>query len=89
MTRTPDDLPARILGILRDVTGDDAVLTEPDLPLYGAAVLDSLGTVSLIAAFEEEFGLRISPAAFDRTAWSTPSALVADVERRLATRRDA
>lgn len=89
MTRSDDSTSARILAILREVSGDDGVLADPDLPLYADGVLDSLATVSLIAAFEEAFGLRISPAAFDRAAWSTPRALVADVERRLATRRRA
>ena len=89
MTGYDDHTSARILAILRDVTGDAGVFSDLDLPLYGAGVIDSLGTVSLIAAFEEAFGIRISPAAFDREAWSTPRALVADVERRIATRRSA
>ena len=52
--------------------------------LYSSGLLDSLATVSLIVAFEEAFGLVISPAEFDRDAWGTPQMLVADIERRLA-----
>jgi D-alanine--poly(phosphoribitol) ligase subunit 2 len=79
----------RALTILTRVTGDRALLTDLDLPLYASGVLDSLGTVGLMAAFEVEFGLTISPADFDRDAWSTPRSLVADIERRLTGRRAA
>jgi len=77
----------RVLEILREVTGDGAVLTDLDVPLYVSGLVDSLGTVTLMAAFEDAFGLTISPAEFDRTAWSTPRALVADIERRVADAR--
>jgi D-alanine--poly(phosphoribitol) ligase subunit 2 len=74
----------RALGILREVTGDGEVLADLDVPLYASGLLDSFATVTLIAAFEDAFGLTISPAEFDRAAWSTPRALVADLERRVA-----
>ena len=77
----------RVLEILREVTGDGAVLTDLDVPLYVSGLVDSLGTVTLMAAFEDAFGLTISPAEFDRAAWSTPRALVADIERRVADAR--
>jgi D-alanine--poly(phosphoribitol) ligase subunit 2 len=79
----------RTLEILRDVTGDGDVLSDPDLPLYTSGLLDSLGTVSLMVAFEEAFGVTISPAEFDKDAWATPRAIVADIERRLSQVRSA
>jgi D-alanine--poly(phosphoribitol) ligase subunit 2 len=82
--RDGSDLRERALAILQQVTGDQEVLVDPDLPLYTSGLLDSLATVSLIVAFEENFGLTISPAEFDREAWATPRALVADIERRMA-----
>jgi len=74
----------RALEILSEVTGDREVLAALDLPLYTSGVLDSLGTVTLMVAFEDAFGLASSPAEFDREAWSTPRSMVADIERRLA-----
>jgi D-alanine--poly(phosphoribitol) ligase subunit 2 len=73
----------RTLDILREVTGEREVLADPDLPLYASGLLDSLATVTLMVAFEEAFGLTISPAEFDKKAWATPRAVVADIERRL------
>jgi len=78
----------RTLEILSETTGDPDVLADLDLPLYGSGLLDSLGTVTLMVAFEDAFGLAISPADFDREKWSTPRSLVADIERRLAEGRE-
>ena len=83
------EVAARTLAILRDVTGDDAAGRDLDLPLFASGLLDSLGVVTLIASFEEAFGLVVSPADLDRQAWQTPRALVADIARRLAAARPA
>jgi D-alanine--poly(phosphoribitol) ligase subunit 2 len=77
----------RALRALREVTGSAEVLTEPDLLLYRAGLLDSFATVTLILAMADEFGLEISPADFERERWATPRLLVADIARRLAERR--
>ncbi len=74
----------RVLALLAQVTGDGELRGDLDVSLYASGVLDSLATVALMAALEDAFGLTISPADFDRDAWSTPRALIADVERRLA-----
>jgi D-alanine--poly(phosphoribitol) ligase subunit 2 len=84
-----DAIATRTLAILRDVTGDAAAANDLDLPLFASGLLDSLGVVTLIASFEEAFGLVISPADLDRDAWQTPRALIADVERRIAAARAA
>jgi D-alanine--poly(phosphoribitol) ligase subunit 2 len=75
-------LADRVLAILADVTGSLAVRGDPSLLLYESGLLDSLGTVTLMAMFEEELGVAISPAAFDREDWATPARMVADLQRR-------
>jgi len=80
-------LGERTLVILRDVTGDDEVVRDLDLPLLTSGLLDSLAIVTLMVAFQEAFGLVISPAEFDKEAWSTARSLVADIERRLTSAR--
>ncbi len=76
----------RVLTILSQVTGSDDVRGFPDLELYDTGIIDSLATVSLMLAFEEAFGITISPAEFDRESWATPRRLIADLENRVATR---
>jgi D-alanine--poly(phosphoribitol) ligase subunit 2 len=83
-TGPADAVRQRTLEILREVTGEREVLADPDLPLYASGLLDSLGTVTLMVAFEQAFGLTISPAEFDKEAWATPRAVVADIDRRLS-----
>jgi D-alanine--poly(phosphoribitol) ligase subunit 2 len=79
----------RSLRILSDVTSSRDVLTQLSLPLYETGILDSLGTVSLILAFDEEFGVSISPAEFNREAWATPAKMVADLCERAGVATDA
>jgi D-alanine--poly(phosphoribitol) ligase subunit 2 len=85
----PATVAERTLAILREVTGDDEVMTDLDLPLFASGLLDSLGVVTLILAFEEAWGLVVSPADLDRATWSTARSLIADVERRLTEARSA
>jgi D-alanine--poly(phosphoribitol) ligase subunit 2 len=77
----------RVLDILSDVTGSDDVREHSDVELYRLGIIDSLATVSLMLAFEEAFGIEISPAEFDRESWSTPRRLIADLESRVTAGR--
>jgi len=77
------DVADRTLEILCEVAGDDEAGRDLDVPLFGSGLIDSLGVVRLMVAFEDAFGLVISPAELDRETWSTPRALIADIERRL------
>jgi D-alanine--poly(phosphoribitol) ligase subunit 2 len=77
------DFSQKVLQLLASVADTDEVLTNLDLPLYEHQVLDSMRTVQLILMIEEEFGLKISPAEFEREAWRTPRDLIADLEQRL------
>ncbi len=74
----------RTLEILRRATGDDEAVTDLDVRLLESGLIDSLGIVNLVLAFEEAFGIAISPAELDRESWATPRALLADIERRVA-----
>lgn len=73
------------LAILAEVTETERVRSEPNLPLFEEGLLDSLGTVTLMARLSEELNLDISPAEFDREAWSTPARLAADMQRRVGS----
>jgi len=83
------ELRDRVLAILAEVAGTEEVRRNPDLPLYASGLLDSLATVSLMAAFADELNVAVSPAEFDAQAWGTPARLVADITRRAAPARSA
>ncbi|GAC1535373.1 MAG: D-alanine--poly(phosphoribitol) ligase subunit DltC [Herpetosiphon sp.] len=73
----------QILGVLADVSDTPEVRQDLDLRLYDQHVLDSMGTVQLIIALSEAFGIEISPAEFDRDEWATPRLVISSVERRI------
>jgi D-alanine--poly(phosphoribitol) ligase subunit 2 len=80
MTATFSD---KVLQLLASVVETDEVFTNLDLPLYDRQVLDSMRTVQLMVMIEEEFGIKVSPAEFERENWRTPRAIIADLQRRL------
>ena len=72
----------KALQLLESVTETDEVRNNLELPLYECQLLDSIKTVELMVRIEEEFGLKISPAEFEREHWATPRKIIADLERR-------
>lgn len=78
------ELSEKVLQMLAAVAETDEVRRNLDLPLYNEQLLDSMKTVELIVMIEEELGLKISPAEFEREHWATPRKVLTDLERRLA-----
>lgn len=76
-------LSDKILRRLASICGTDEVRTNPDLALYEREVLDSMRTVELMVSIEEEFGLHVSLADFERQMWATPRKIIADIQHRL------
>ena len=78
-----EEFADKVLQLLASVGETDEVLSNLDLPLYDYQVLDSMRTVQLILMIEEQFGLKISAAEFERELWRTPRAVIADLEQRM------
>jgi len=72
-----------VLSILEQITGTDQVRRNPDLALFDLDILDSLGTVELIVALSEKFGVEISPAEIERQQWASPRKIIAYMEERV------
>jgi D-alanine--poly(phosphoribitol) ligase subunit 2 len=77
------DFSDKVLQLVASVAETDEVLTNLDLPLYEYQVLDSMRTVQLILMIEENFGVKVSPAEFERENWQTPRKIIADLQQRL------
>jgi D-alanine--poly(phosphoribitol) ligase subunit 2 len=75
--------PEKVLQLIASVAETDEVRTNLDLPLYDSQLFDSIRTVELIVRIEEEFGIKISPAEFERENWETPRKIIADLESRV------
>ena len=73
----------KVLQLVASVAETDEVRANLDLPLYECQLLDSIKTVELMIGIEEEFGLKISTAEFERETWATPGKIIADLESRM------
>lgn len=73
----------KILDRLAEICGTEEVRTNPDLGLFDRQILDSMKTVELIMAIEEDFGLYVSPAELDREMWATPAKIIRDIQHRM------
>jgi D-alanine--poly(phosphoribitol) ligase subunit 2 len=73
----------KVLQLLASVAETDEVRANLELRLYECQLLDSIKTVELMIGIEKEFGLKISPAEFERENWETPGKIIADLERRM------
>jgi len=78
------DFSDKVLQLLASVAETDEVFANLDLPLYECQVLDSMRTVQLILMVEEEFGIKVSPAEFERKTWQTPRKIIADLRHRMS-----
>ena len=74
----------RVLDLLVDVCGDDAVRDHLDDDLFELGLLDSMGALELLVGIEDELGVSIAPTAVPREQMNTPNKIVAQVEKRVA-----
>ncbi len=73
----------KVLDELEHITGTDQVRKDLDLELFDDSILDSLGTVELMVALSESFGIDISPAEIDRSMWSTPRKIIYYIDNKI------
>lgn len=78
MSLSDDD----VRRLVADVCGTDEVLDEPDLDLFDAGLLDSLGVVELLVDLGGRLGVDISPTEVDREDFDTVHKIVAFVRDR-------
>ena len=78
-----NNFPEKVLQLVASIAETDEVHNDLELPLYEYQLLDSIRTVELMIGIEEKFGLKISPAEFERENWETPRKIIADLESRM------
>lgn len=78
-----DDVRARVLDLLEDVSGDPAVRDHLDEDLFELGFLDSMAAIELLVSLEDELGVSIAPTEVERSEMNTANKIVAQVAKRL------
>ncbi|MBU8878827.1 D-alanine--poly(phosphoribitol) ligase subunit DltC [Bacillus sp. FJAT-29790] len=63
----------QVIALVAEVCQDDIVKDDPNIDLFDAGLLDSIGTVELLVLIEERFGINVPITEFDRETWATPN----------------
>lgn len=73
----------KVLDVLAGVVKIDGVRNNPEVRLYEQHILDSLGTIRLMVALEEAFGIEFNDVELEPEAWATPSRIVTFMEQKV------
>ena len=66
-----------IINILADVTGRDASdFSDTSEDLFADSLLDSMATVSVLLALQDQFDIQVPVSEFDRSQWSSVDKMV-------------
>lgn len=80
---TTESVEQTVLALITKLCGTEEVLAEPDLDLFAAGIIDSMGFVEMLFALEEELGLMVPPTDVDREELSSVNKILAFVQERL------
>ncbi|CAH0417716.1 D-alanine--poly(phosphoribitol) ligase subunit DltC [Periweissella ghanensis] len=73
------DIQADLIEMIDDLFMED-ISDIMDEDLYNAGILDSMGTVELIVAMEEKFGIKVPVSELGRDDWNTGNKIVAGIK---------
>ena len=73
----------KVFDMFEEVIGTDDVREDPDLDLFEAGLLDSLGIIEMLLKIEEVFGLKLQPTDLERIDMATVNNLTAFLEKKL------
>ena len=72
------DIKSEVIEIIDELFMED-VSDMMDEDLFGAGVLDSMGTVELIVEIENRFDIRVPVTEFGRDDWNTANKIIAGI----------
>jgi len=78
------DVEAKILDMLEELTGDEVVKENKDIDLLEEDLIDSLDYVELLVMIQDEFGIVIAPSEVTKEEMATPARIIETVKKRLA-----
>ena len=73
----------KLIDLIAEICDTDDVRERPDIDLFEAGLLDSLGAIDLLVEIEEEFGVIIAPTELERSEMNTVNKIIERVKERL------
>lgn len=71
----------QIQQLLAEATGRDASdFADPQEDLFTDGLLDSMATVQLLLALQDEFDIQVPVSEFDRSQWNTVDKIIERVK---------
>ena len=77
----PDDLQARIVGIIQKVS-NQPVTVSPDDSLFESGLLDSFALPDMVSALEDEFGIKVPDSDLTPRKFESISSIGRYIESR-------
>lgn len=77
------EVEQKVSALISQVCDTDEVLADPDLDLFEAGLIDSMGFVELLFGLEQEFGIQAPPTEIERDDVSTVNKILAFVNEKL------
>lgn len=72
----------KVLDILERVCGTDEIREDLDINIFETGLLDSLGSIELLLAIEEDLNIKIEPTEVERDEIATPRKLIEYLTKR-------
>ena len=77
------EVEQKVSALISQVCDTDEVLADPDLDLFEAGLIDSMGFVELLFGLEQEFCIQVPPTEIERDDVSTVNKILAFVNEKL------
>ena len=77
------EVEEKVSALIVQVCDTDEVLSDPDLDLFEAGLVDSMGFVELLFGLEQEFVIQVPPTEIERDDVSTVNKILAFVNEKL------
>lgn len=68
-----------VLSILNDLTGED-LSQKLDENIYDSGLMDSMASVQMLLALQEQLDIDVPVSEFDRSEWETPNKIISKVK---------
>ncbi|EGQ2705764.1 D-alanine--poly(phosphoribitol) ligase subunit DltC [Staphylococcus pseudintermedius] len=71
----------KVLDIIAEVADDDIVKSNLDIHIFDEGIMDSMQSVQLLVAFQDELDIEVPIMDFNREEWGTPNQIINELAK--------